>query len=64
MLPERLKLVPLGFVIELLFEKLNVPDEPLVMMPVPLEGVPCTLVQVDNRGGMRAAVEHLIDHGH
>jgi signal transduction histidine kinase/DNA-binding LacI/PurR family transcriptional regulator len=37
---------------------------PVVMAPVPLEGMPCTLVQVDNRGGMRAAVEHLIDHGH
>src|SRR5215212_9450430 len=38
--------------------------KPVVMVPVPLEGMPCTLVQVDNRGGMRAAVEHLIDHGH
>jgi DNA-binding LacI/PurR family transcriptional regulator/anti-anti-sigma regulatory factor len=37
---------------------------PVVMVPVPLEGMPCTLVQVDNRGGMRAAVLHLIDHGH
>src|SRR5215212_6527161 len=37
---------------------------PVVMVPVPIEGMPCTLVQVDNRGGMRAAVEHLIDHGH
>ena len=37
---------------------------PVVMVPVPLEGLPCTLVQVDNRGGMRAAVLHLIDHGH
>jgi DNA-binding LacI/PurR family transcriptional regulator/anti-anti-sigma regulatory factor len=37
---------------------------PVVMVPVPIDGVDCTLVQVDNRGGMRAAVEHLIDHGH
>jgi DNA-binding LacI/PurR family transcriptional regulator/anti-anti-sigma regulatory factor len=37
---------------------------PVVMVPVPLVGMPCTLVQVDNRGGMRAAVLHLIDHGH
>jgi DNA-binding LacI/PurR family transcriptional regulator/anti-anti-sigma regulatory factor len=37
---------------------------PVVIVPVPLEGVECTLVQVDNRGGMRAAVLHLIDHGH
>jgi DNA-binding LacI/PurR family transcriptional regulator/anti-anti-sigma regulatory factor len=37
---------------------------PVVMVPVPLDGIDCTLVQVDNRGGMRAAVAHLIDHGH
>ena len=37
---------------------------PVVMVPVPVEGLPCTLVQVDNRGGMRAAVLHLLDHGH
>jgi DNA-binding LacI/PurR family transcriptional regulator/anti-anti-sigma regulatory factor len=37
---------------------------PVVMVPVPIEGIDCTLVQVDNRGGMRAAVLHLIDHGH
>jgi DNA-binding LacI/PurR family transcriptional regulator/anti-anti-sigma regulatory factor len=37
---------------------------PVVMVPVPLVGMPCTLVQVDNRGGMYAAVLHLIDHGH
>jgi DNA-binding LacI/PurR family transcriptional regulator/anti-anti-sigma regulatory factor len=37
---------------------------PVVMVPVPLVGMPCTLVQVDNRGGMCAAVLHLIDHGH
>jgi DNA-binding LacI/PurR family transcriptional regulator/anti-anti-sigma regulatory factor len=37
---------------------------PVVTVPVPLEGMPCTLVQVDNRGGMCAAVLHLIDHGH
>ena len=37
---------------------------PVVIVPVPLEELPCTLVQVDNRGGMRAAVLHLIDHGH
>jgi signal transduction histidine kinase/DNA-binding LacI/PurR family transcriptional regulator len=38
---------------------------PVVMAPVPLEGVMnCSLVQVDNRGGMCAAVLHLIDHGH
>jgi signal transduction histidine kinase/DNA-binding LacI/PurR family transcriptional regulator len=38
---------------------------PVVIAPVPLEGIMnCTLVQVDNRGGMRAAVLHLIDHGH
>jgi signal transduction histidine kinase/DNA-binding LacI/PurR family transcriptional regulator len=38
---------------------------PVVTAPVPLEGVMhCTLVQVDNRGGMCAAVLHLIDHGH
>jgi hypothetical protein len=34
------------------------------MVPVPLEGADCTLAQVDNRGGMRAAVLHLIEHGH
>ncbi len=39
-------------------------ERPVVMVPVPLEGMPCTLVQVDNRGGMCAAVLHLIDHGH
>jgi signal transduction histidine kinase/DNA-binding LacI/PurR family transcriptional regulator/CheY-like chemotaxis protein len=38
---------------------------PVVTAPVPLEGVMnCTFVQVDNHGGMRAAVLHLIDHGH
>src|SRR5436190_18899974 len=35
---------------------------PVVMVPVPINGVDCTLVQVDNRGGMRAAVAHLIEH--
>jgi DNA-binding LacI/PurR family transcriptional regulator/anti-anti-sigma regulatory factor len=39
-------------------------DAPVVTLPVPIEGVHCTLVQVDNRGGMCAAVSHLIDHGH
>ena len=39
-------------------------ETPVVTVPVPLEGMPCTLVQVDNRGGMCAAVLHLIDHGH
>ena len=39
-------------------------DRPVVMVPVPIEGIPATLVQVDNRGGMCAAVLHLIDHGH
>src|SRR5687768_4694798 len=33
-------------------------ERPVVMVPVPLEGVSCTLVQVDNRGGMCAAVLH------
>jgi DNA-binding LacI/PurR family transcriptional regulator/anti-anti-sigma regulatory factor len=37
---------------------------PVVTVPVPLAGVDCTLVQVDNRGGMCAAVLHLIEHGH
>jgi DNA-binding LacI/PurR family transcriptional regulator len=39
-------------------------EAPVVMVPVPLEGAHCTLVQVDNRGGMCRAVLHLIDHGH
>ncbi len=38
--------------------------DPVVTVPVPLVGVDCTLVQVDNRGGMCAAVLHLIEHGH
>lgn len=37
---------------------------PVVMVPVPLAGIDCTLVQVDNRGGMRGAIVHLIEHGH
>lgn len=37
---------------------------PVVITPVPVDGQNCTLVQVDNRGGMHAAVLHLIDHGH
>jgi DNA-binding LacI/PurR family transcriptional regulator/anti-anti-sigma regulatory factor len=39
-------------------------EAPVVIVPVPLDGMNCTLVQVDNLGGMRAAVLHLIDHGH
>src|SRR5215213_705294 len=38
--------------------------KPVVMVPVPLEGIDCTLVHADNRGGMRDAVLHLIAHGH
>lgn len=46
-------------------EALCATSTPVVMAPVPLAGSPpCTLVQVDNRGGMGAAVLHLIDHGH
>lgn len=37
---------------------------PVVTVPVPLPGIDCTLVQVDNRGGMAMAVSHLIEHGH
>jgi len=37
---------------------------PVVAVPVPIEDMSCTLVQVDNRGGMYSAVAHLIDHGH
>lgn len=37
---------------------------PVVIAPVPYASVACTQVQADNRGGMRAAVLHLIDHGH
>ena len=37
---------------------------PVVIVPVPLQELPCTLVQADNRGGMRDAVLHLINHGH
>jgi DNA-binding LacI/PurR family transcriptional regulator len=39
-------------------------DKPVVMVPVPLEGLDCTLVHADNRAGMRDAVLHLIAHGH
>jgi DNA-binding LacI/PurR family transcriptional regulator len=34
------------------------------MVPVPLEGLDCTLVHAANRAGMRDAVLHLIAHGH
>jgi DNA-binding LacI/PurR family transcriptional regulator/anti-anti-sigma regulatory factor len=44
--------------------KLCATKKPVIMVPVPLDEIPATLVQADNHGGMRDVVLHLIDHGH
>ena len=37
---------------------------PLVLINAGIEGVHCPMVLPDNRGGVMAAIRHLIDHGH
>jgi len=37
---------------------------PLVLINASIEGVRCPTVLPDNRGGVAAAIHHLIDHGH
>ncbi len=37
---------------------------PLVLINAAVEGVQCSSVMPDNRGGVAAAIHHLIDHGH
>jgi len=37
---------------------------PLVMINAAVDGVRCPVVLPDNRGGVAAAIHHLIDHGH
>ncbi|GAB4181214.1 MAG: hypothetical protein Fur005_43740 [Roseiflexaceae bacterium] len=44
--------------------KLSKLSAPVITVPVPLADVPCTSIQVDNLGGMRDVVLHLIGHGH
>ncbi|MFC8921045.1 LacI family DNA-binding transcriptional regulator [Cellulosimicrobium sp. NPDC057127] len=37
---------------------------PVVFVDRPAEGIEADTVVIDNRGGVRAAVRHLLDHGH
>lgn len=45
-------------------ERLRATRRPVVSISAALPDLPCPVVRVDNRNGMRAAVAHLIAHGH
>src|ERR1039458_7770398 len=44
-------------------EALREAGKPVVLLSQEVEGFSCPVVQADNRGGVRLAVAHLIEHG-
>jgi diguanylate cyclase (GGDEF)-like protein/PAS domain S-box-containing protein len=45
-------------------EALREAGKPVVLLSQKVEGFSCPVVQADNRGGVRLAIAHLIEHGH